>query len=279
MINQKESEHIFNHAYVPEHLVGYVTSITDAEPHIFNQFLCYSREDVLIFIGYPLGEAFDQNRMKFSLEEAVRALKPRVISFIAPTMSTGPFKVIQRGSDSYYLLELSAFSAPPGAQNMVRRASRELSVETGEAWSDEHASLISEFLASHTVPEETQRIFARIPDYLATSNTAIILGARNPKGALVAFDVADYGSKYYSFYMFNFASRGNYVPGASDLLLSEVIAIAQSQGKRFINLGLAIHEGIAFFKKKWGGLPFLSHEFVLYEKARTGIIESLLGRL
>jgi hypothetical protein len=114
---------------------------------------------------------------------------------------------------------------------------------------------------------------------VASSKTALLLSARNHKGTLIAFDVADYGSKEYAFHMFNFASREHYVPGASDLLLSEVVSIARVQGKRFINLGLAINAGIAFFKQKWGGVPFLNHDFMLYETSRAGIIESLLGRL
>jgi hypothetical protein len=162
---------------------------------------------------------------------------------------------------------------------MVRRAARELSIETMKGWSEEHHSLIGEFLGSHQVSEETRHIFGKIPEYLATSDTAVLLGARNHEEKLVAFDIADFGSKNYLFYMFNFSSRKHYVPGASDLLFSELIAIARSGGKKYINMGLAIHEGIAFFKKKWGGLPFLNHEFVLYETSRKSIIELLLDRL
>ena len=116
-------------------------------------------------------------------------------------------------------------------------------------------------------------------EYMASTTTALLLSARNHEGRLIAFDVADYGSKDYAFYMFNFASREHYIPGASDLLLNELVTIAQQKGKRFINLGLAINAGITFFKQKWGGVSFLNHEFVLYETSRAGIIESLLGRL
>jgi len=65
----------------------------------------------------------------------------------------------------------------------------------------------------------------------------------------------------------------------SDLLLSEIIESARRKGKRYINLGLAINNGVLFFKQKWGGAPFLNHEFMLYEISRAGIIESLLSRL
>jgi hypothetical protein len=162
---------------------------------------------------------------------------------------------------------------------MVRRASRELFVEAGKEWGKEHGALITEFLSSHEVSKETESIFARIPEYMASATTALLLSARNHEGTLIALDVADYGSKDYAFYMFNFASREHYVPGASDLLLHELFTIAQQKGKRFINLGLAINKGITFFKQKWGGAPFLNHEFILYETQKTASLIDLLGRL
>jgi hypothetical protein len=279
MISNTDAQYIFEHAYVPEHLVDYVTAISGAEPFLFEQYLCYTRDETLIFIGYPLGASFNQTQMEASLEAAAKTLKPRIVALVAPTIGLSRVKPIQKSSDSYFRLDLGGFIAPHGVQSMVRRASRELSVEAGKEWSKEQGALITEFLSSHEVSDETERIFARIPEYMASTKTALLLIARNQKGELIALDVADFGSKDYAFYMFNFASREHYIPGASDLLLHELVTIAQQKGKRFINLGLAINAGITFFKQKWGGVSFLNHEFVLYETSRTGIIESLLGRL
>jgi hypothetical protein len=279
MIDQSETEHIYTNAYVPEHLVDYVSAISDAEPFLFEQYLCYKRGETLIFIGYPLGVPFDQKQMESNLEVAAKAIKPRIVALVAPIIGLSRVRPIQKSSDSYYRLDLDGFIASLGVQSMVRRASRELSVEAGNEWGKEHKALVTEFLASHEVSEETESIFARIPEYMASATTALLLSARNQEGTLIALDVADYGSKDYAFYMFNFASRGHYVPGASDLLLHELVTIAQKKGKRFINLGLAINAGITFFKQKWGGVSFLNHEFVLYETSRAGIIESLLNRL
>ena len=279
MISNTDAQYIFEHAYVPEHLVDYVTAISDAEPFLFEQYLCYTRDEALIFIGYPLGASFNQKQMEASLEAAAKTLKPRIVALVAPTIGLSRVKPIQKSSDSYFRLDLGGFIAPPGVQSMLRRASRELSVEAGKEWGKEHGALITEFLSSHEVSDETERIFTRIPEYMASTTTALLLSARNQKGELIALDVADFGSKDYAFYMFNFASREHYIPGASDLLLHELVTIAQQKGKRFINLGLAINAGITFFKQKWGGVSFLNHEFVLYETSRAGIIESLLGRL
>jgi hypothetical protein len=279
MIDQAGSEHIYANAYVPEHLVDYVTAVSGVEPFLFQHYLCYKRDETLIFIGYPLNLPFDRKQMESSLEAATKALKPRVVALLAPIVELSHVRPIQGSADAYYRLNLDGFQAPSNAQNMVRRASRELSVEAGKEWSKEHGALVGEFLASHEVSEETKRIFSWVPAYMASSKTALLLSARNQEGELIALDVADYGSKDYAFYMFNFASREHYVPGASDLLLHHLITHARERGKKFVNLGLAINGGITFFKQKWGGVPFLNYELVLYETPRAGIIEALLGRL
>jgi hypothetical protein len=279
MISKVDSKYIFNNAYVPEHLVDYVTSISDAEPYLFQHYACYKKNETLIFIGYPLGEAFDQKQMEASLEAASKALKPRIISLIAPTIEAKNARIIQQYSDAYYRLDLDDLVVPPKVFNMVRRASQEISVEQSNGWQDKHGALVAEFLATHRVSEESQYIFARIHEYVAASKSVYILNALDHKGKLIAFDIADYGSREYAFYMFNFASREYYVPGASDLLLSEMITIAREKGKRFVNLGLAINKGVTFFKQKWRGAPFLNHEFILYETSRADIISTLLDRL
>ena len=65
-------------------------------------------------------------------------------------------------------------------------------------------------------------------------------------------------------YMFNFSSKDRSTPGASDLLLSEIINHARTEQKKYINLGLGINSGVTFFKTKWGGIPFLPYTFCLY---------------
>ena len=50
-----------------------------------------------------------------------------------------------------------------------------------------------------------------------------------------------------------------HVPGASDLLLREMVNLAHAEGKKTINLGLGINTGIRRFKEKWGGVPFLPY--------------------
>jgi hypothetical protein len=162
---------------------------------------------------------------------------------------------------------------------MLKRADRELSVKKDSDFDEEHKQMIAEFLKTHPVDEGTGFIFNRINEYLASSPNARVFDARNKKDELVAFDVAEFTPKNYALYMFNFGSEAFYVPGASDLLLSEVIQEAKTAGKKFINLGLGINPGVAFFKKKWGGVVFLPYAFCLYEPSRREEMDSLLQKL
>jgi hypothetical protein len=118
-------------------------------------------------------------------------------------------------------------------------------------------------------------IFTKIGDYLSSVPTAWVFEARDSKGRLAGFDVADFAAQDYTFYLFNFRARPSPVPGTSDLLLQALIRDAQELGKSFVNLGLGINEGVAFFKKKWGGRPFLRHEVILFSPSRPSFWESI----
>jgi len=162
---------------------------------------------------------------------------------------------------------------------MLSRAGRELSMEKSRDFGKEHQKLIKIFLKTHPLDEATRFIFERIGDYLSSSTTAWVFDARNNKGELVAFDVAEFKPRDYAIYMFNFSSEAFYVPGASDLLLSEMIKQAKTEEKKYINLGLGINLGVTFFKKKWGGVVFLPYASCLYHPSRKENLETLLQKL
>jgi hypothetical protein len=147
---------------------------------------------------------------------------------------------------------------------------------------EDHRQLVKEFLNSHPVDEAMQSIFRQVPQYVSSVPTAWIFEARNEVEELVAFDIAEFGATYYAMYMFNFISTESHTPGASDLLLSEILNHARTEQKRYINLGLGINPGVTFFKTKWGGVPFFPYRFCLYSPApRKGFeeIADLLQKL
>jgi hypothetical protein len=276
-ITRAEEEYVKEQAYLPEHIPGYVQSITGGEPFLLDQYLCYLAEGVLIFVGYPLNHSSDRPRMEEILREAVIRFQPRQAAIL--TESVPPLEGEPSHPDSYYKINLADFRVPSKVRNMVRRAGRDLEVATGGEFTDEHRVLISDFLGSHCVDEGTRWIYERIPDYAASGPSVLLFDARNASGKLVAFDIAEFGANDWAFYMFNFRSTRTCVPGASDLLLHAVILEARRQGKSSLNLGLGINDRMAFFKKKWGAFPFLRHQVVVHRPKPPSLFRSLLEGL
>jgi hypothetical protein len=279
MITGAQQDYIEDHAYVPEHIPHYVIAISQTEPFLFGDYLAYARKDRLIFVGYSLRELFDEKRMRNALEEAIKRFKPESVSLIAPSIPSSINDCIHPPSDHYYRLDLSALSISQKLRNMLSRAGRELSVKKSRDFGKEHQKLIETFLKTHPVDEATRFIFERIGDYLSSSTTAWVFDARNNKGEFVAFDVAEFKPRSYCFYMFNFSSDTRYVPGVSDLLLSEVIQQAKTEEKKYINLGLGINPGVTFFKEKWGGVAFLPYAFCLFRPSKKESLDTLLQKL
>ena len=279
MITPPEERLILRHAYVPEHIPGYVCAISGAEPCLLDDYLCFRVEDFLLFNGYPLDIPFDEAGLGRAIESALSRFRPRHVAVIAPKLPQTLAPGRPRERDQCYRLDLARLTRDAKLRNMLRRASREARVECSHGMLEEHRFLITEFLSAHPVSEEIRYIFERIPGYVSAVPTARIFSARDRTGALIAFDVAEFAATDYVFYQFNFQSRNHYVPGASDLLLDAVIASAQTEGKRFLNLGLGINAGVRRFKEKWGGKPFLSYEYCRYAPGRLKLIDALVQRL
>jgi len=279
MITASQLDYIEDYAYVPEHLPHYVTAISRTEPFIFGDFLTYAKKDHMIFIGYPFKDPFDEKRMRSALEDAIKRFKPESVLLTAPAIPSCLSDYPHTPPDHYYRLDLSALSISQKLRNMLSRAGRELSLEKNRNFNEEHRKMVEDFLKTHPVDEATRFIFERIGEYLSSSNSAWIFDARNKRGDLVAFDVAEFGAKDYAFYMFNFSSEALYLPGASDLILSKVIGRAKAENKKYINLGLGINPGVTFFKRKWGGVPFLPYAFCVYTPSRVEVLDRLLQKL
>ena len=270
MITDSECAYILEHAHIPEHLPHYVSAISRTEPFLIDGFVAHLAGTQLVFIGYPLRGDFNEKQMLDALDDVKTRFEPTTVSIIAPTLPTALEGCSPSSTDEYYRLDLSRPRIPKKTRNMLTHARREVTVSIGE-FGREHKRLVKAFLRDHRLDNASRFIFQRLPEYVQ-SDSALLFEARTPRGDLVAFDIADFSARDYAFYMFNFRSRKRRIPGASDLLLSQVIARAQADGKRYLNLGLGIDAGVAFFKKKWGAMPFL--DYVSYTQA-SNVGESL----
>ncbi len=276
MISSAQDSYIKEHAYLPEHLVSYVTAIREAEPFLLDDFLVYHGRNDLVVVGYPLKEPFAEDKLQRVIDRAIERFAPENIALIAPAITPAMAGNSCPSSDSYFKLDLSSPMIPQKTRNMINRAGRELSIQKTKLFGSEHGELLEEFLKSQPLDEATRSIFAQIPRYLSLVPKALILEARNKAGTLIAFDVADFSAHSWAMYMFNFTAKSSYVPGASDLLLGEIVSHARAENKTAVNLGLGINPGVVFFKKKWGGFPFIPYSFCLLSPRPVPYLFSLL---
>jgi hypothetical protein len=275
MLSNEDLNRIYQQAYLPEHLPVYVEAISGAQPHLHGNYLCFTRKSHLIFIGYPLGRPSDDTARAYA--SACERFDPATVALIAPEVWLNASSVEMQPRDSYYRLHLPVETIDPNRAYMVRRAERELTLGHG-SFQKEHKKLIKAFIKDHQLTAEQIYVYNRIGQYLKRASSAHLLEARKQE-VLVAFTVVDTGSADYAFYLFNFRSPKQRIPGASDLLFKTMVDLARSEGKKSINLGLGIHEGIRRFKEKWGGVPFLPYAAARVDRKQPLMSDELANKL
>jgi len=264
MLSKEEYQRIYRQAYLPEHLTDYVAAISGAEPYLIKNHLCFCLRRHMMFIGFPLGNSSGETAQAYI--SACKRWKPATVSIIAPEIWLAEYECEKQPADTYYRLKLPLEALQTDVAYMVRRGQRELVVSKGHFGRD-HKHLVKGFLKDHRFTPQQIHLFKHLHYYLKHSTSAVLLDARKG-GRLAAFTVMDLGAADYAFYLFNFRSTKFNIPGASDLLFHEMVNLAQSNGKKAVNLGFAINAGNRRFKEKWGGAPFLSCETALVYRER-----------
>ena len=273
MLDDEEQNFIYSSAYVPEHLPDYVESISGAEPFLHEGHVCFVLRRHLIFLGYPLQNG--EIEIKDIYESACDRFRAKTVSFIGSSIPSEIGPTEDCADDSYYKLDLPLKRLNQDVAYMIRRAGRELHISEG-IFGDEHKALVNAFLSERNLDRGHHEIFNKLPLYLGYSKTVSLIEARKGND-LAAFDIIDFGSANYMFYMFNFRSLEINVPGASDLLLYEMARLGESKGKLSINLGLGISPGVRRFKEKWGAVPFLAYTSALVRRQTKGLLARIIG--
>lgn len=275
MLTDREKQHVYRHAYLPEHLVDYVCAINNARPHLIENHLCFTRNRHLFFVGYPLNRSLATD-VHNSFQKAISTFHPATATLYAATLGHPEAAISIEAADNYYFLPLPPPATPAALAYMVRRARKETHLST-VPFGAAHQELIHQFLATNTLSRQQRLIYQRIGNYCRSTPTVQLLQATS-KGQLVAFSVVDFGSAQHAFYQFHIRDVTRHVPGCSDLLFDQMLYLAQRQGKTGINLGLGTLCGIRRFKKKWGGRPYFKHHAVQMRFKAT-MVEKLLGSL
>jgi len=261
MLSPQEENYILTHAYVPEHVVGLITSLSAGEPFLTEDHFFCRKEDWIILIGYPLQNRFDPAKLESVLENIKSKFKPVRISLIAPALSECLVSSCrERNSDDYYTLDARNPTIRSPIKRNLRKAARRLTVERAVRMGDAHQVLMHEFVRNATPPLRVKNLLFKMPQYVGAAPHAFVLNAWCPNGELAAFYIIDFAADQFANYIIGCYSKQNYVLGASDLLLMELIKTSTEAGKRYIHLGLGVNQGIRRFKEKWGATPSRNYE-------------------
>lgn len=244
--------------YIPEQIRDYFESISGLKASLRDDYLCYVNRDTIVLIGYPVRGEFREDEFVKILEKLVMDFREKLVVVTPKLPQIFTFENVRM--DSYFRLRLPLMLRSKKLRYMVSRAERDLVVEVGRTISREHLNLVNIFISRSDVEEYMKFICSRLDRYLANSQTAYVINAYNRSGKLVGFDIVDFASTKYSFYMFNFIDRGEgYVPGVSDILFYKLVQLSQEHGKLYVNMGLGINGGVRKFKLKWGAEEFLPY--------------------
>ncbi|MDR0238725.1 MAG: TraB/GumN family protein [Deltaproteobacteria bacterium] len=254
---------------MPEHSVAFMKAMSGGEALFRDGFLFFVGKDWLIAIGYPLQGNYDAGAFARALETVVSERTPEACWAIAPELppSLAPYVT---ETDVFYVLP-SDSPVPGKLRGPLAKAAKVLRVEEGRDFTAAHRKLWMEFLRRKEVTPQVRELFARTNLVVHAQETDIrLVNAWDADGRLAACLVMDCGPEEFDAYIIGAHSRTAYTPHAGDALFAHMLASAQSRGKRYIHLGLGVNEGIARFKKKWGGVPALPFQAASWKHHSSG---------
>jgi hypothetical protein len=274
MLTPEQESYILTHAYIPEHIVPLMTRLSGGEPFLIDDYFCCCKDDWVIFIGYPLQHEFVCDNFEAVLKRVKKKFRAGRISLIAPEL---PRHLIvrcrEKDSDTFYTLNTRHPVIGGAVKRNLKKAGRLLTIERAVHMGDAHNQLMQEFLSRVSPPLRVKTLFLKMPQYVASARDAFVINAWDSKQTLAAFYVVDLTARDFANYLIGCYSKSNYILGASDLLLSELIKMSAEYGKNYIHLGLGVNSGIRRFKEKWGARPTIRYEMCELVQKKTLILE------
>ncbi len=261
MLTSDEEAYILDQAYVPEHCIRLMTHVSGGEPFLIDDFFICRKENWVILIGYPLEDNFTPDQLETVFVKIKKKFRPEFVSLVAPQMPSSLAATRQETeSDAYFTLQAQKPVIRSPVKRNLRKARQNLRVEFSSGMQDAHGELMHEFVGRTPLSERVQRLLFKMPEFVAGSDMALVLNTWDRANKLAAFYVVDLEAKRFSNYIMGCHSRKNYVRGASDLLLFELINLSLEYDKLYLHLGLGVNAGIRRFKAKWGAVPTRRYE-------------------
>jgi hypothetical protein len=278
MLTSNEQHYILTHAYVPEHTYALITHLSGGEPFLMEDFLICRTKDGVIVIGYPFEAEFNSADLVRVVDKIKKQFNPEFLSLIAPELPASiSNKCRESDSDHYFTLEVESPVIRSVVGRNLKKARRALCVERESHLGKPHRLLMNEFIQRVDPPARVENMLSKLPGYLDACDSALVLNAWDHRNRLAAFYLIDLAAADFSNYIIGCFSRQNYVLGASDLLLDELIQLSGEYNKRYIHLGLGVSEGIRRFKTKWGAKPTRRYEMCELRLRKPSLIETILS--
>lgn len=278
MISKEQEEYILEKAYVPEHIPKMMSFLSEGECFLFEQnYVIFKTRSFLIFIGYPLNFTEESDQMERCLKRVLKTFGPLRLFILTGKGESKFFKKCKKiDDDFYYVIDIERISFDRKLLKLVERAQKRLSIQIEKNTTPQHRKLTEDFLQSKNLSDNIKELYIRLPEYMNFSDGIFYLSAYSEEGQLAGYYVVDTEAKNFSAYMIGCLSKVNYVPYTSDYLMYELIKITEKMGKKYVNLGIGVNEGIRRFKEKWGGLKFL--KYAAYEcRSFSSILFGLFG--
>ena len=281
MLTSEQEAYILKHAYVPEHCIRLMTLVSDGEPFLIDDhFICH-KDNWIILIGYPLEDNFNSDNFEAVLSKIRKKFNPNYISLIAPQMPSSLVSECQESeSDVYFTLPTQKTVIRSPVKRNLKKARQNLRVESSSSMQEDHEQLTAEFIERAQPSDRVKRLLHKMPEFVVHADKAFVLNAWDKADKLAAFYVVDFEARQFSNYIIGCHSKANYVLGASDLLLFELLNMSLEFNKKYIHLGLAVNAGIRRFKEKWGGVPSRRYEMCELAFQKPSILNAIfaLGR-
>jgi hypothetical protein len=278
MLTAEEQSYILENAYVPEHCISLISCLSGSEPFLMEDFFICLKSKWVILIGYPLDDRFTTQRLETVVSKIRKKFNPERISLIAPELPASFASSCQESeTDVYYTVEARKPVIRSALKRNLKKARRQLRVESSSHMQEAHGELIHEFIARAKPSERVKQLLFKMPEFLAGTDKAFVLNAWDSENNLCAFYVVDIEALSFSNYIIGCHSKRNYILGASDLLLFELIQLSLEHGKHYIHLGLGVNAGVRRFKEKWGGVPARPYEMCERVLKRPSIFGAILS--
>jgi len=147
MISDEDKKYILNRAYIPEHSIDLITTVSGGEPFLIDDYFCCRKGDWLIIVGYPLNGEYAQDIFENFLQKIKKRFRPEYISLMAPEIPPAITAICrEKQCDYFYTLNIQTFTLKGALKRTVNKARKKVFVERSSRITPSHDNLAQEFI-------------------------------------------------------------------------------------------------------------------------------------